>query len=394
MSSEARHATAAAPPPSPAARRPLPPRTFCCAPAERILAREAGCGRAFEAFVRAVQLRWRARRRESYLVFGSGGVHGPMILGMQVALEGAWDGGGRAPQPETAERPRGVGGVSVGCLAALACAAGVPPWRLAALMHAFPMPELAARDSFLAGVANPATQTAHADPAAALAADGLLRGASLETAVHAVLVLCGVPEGETRTITLGEFSARTGGTELQVLAVDLRAHAPVVFCSRATPQVPVLDACVASMSVPLLFRPRRVRGLPGGAGAFVDGALVDPYGSLLFRGRRAVVLAKLWDDRPLRAGDGVLAVLRHCVGTVVGASAPAHILRCAAHPLDVVLARAPPSAGSALNLLASPPVAAYLAQGLRAAETWWLTLWLVLRHSAGVVGRAAGARCA
>ena len=64
---------------------------------------------------------------------------------------------------------------------------------------------------------------------------------------------------------------------LKIIATDVRQMRPILFDRVRTPDVPIGDAVAASIAIPLVFRPVKVRGLPDWVGdaLFVDGGLVS-----------------------------------------------------------------------------------------------------------------------
>jgi hypothetical protein len=64
---------------------------------------------------------------------------------------------------------------------------------------------------------------------------------------------------------------------VKIIATDVLQMRPVLFDRARTPQVPIGDAVAASIAIPLVFKPVRVRGLPDelGQALFVDGGLVS-----------------------------------------------------------------------------------------------------------------------
>ena len=153
----------------------------------------------------------------------------------------------------------GCAGTSIGALLAVALAAGAPM----AQVHEVP------RKLTVSGVLQ------HVGTARGA---GVVSHAALQEVVRSVLSMVGVPHGTTmagmqarfrRDVHL--FAARTH--QGQVTLVD--------FCPAVTPHVRVLDACVASMCIPLLFDPLPA---PQNAppGEYMDGGLLCNFPTHVF----------------------------------------------------------------------------------------------------------------
>ena len=267
------------------------------------------------------------------------------------------------------------------------------PARLAALTLTFPFEDVfvgdlgsasPARGSGSGGAGETMATTLLSSFADLASRRSLLEGRSLRTVVHSVLVEAGVPPSQTETLTFAAFHRRFG-RELRVLALNLCTHRPFEFSMHTTPSTPVLDACVASMTVPGMFPPVRINPY----GDFVDGAIGDPYGLSLFPEappRSRLHIYKYW-----RAGGydasrepGLLPIITHCTASMAERSLdtlPPAVVALTHMPLvfkTEVVDRAA-SAVSALNLFAPPDTAELLRQGARSAETRLLALWILVR---------------
>jgi hypothetical protein len=355
----------------------------------------------FEAFVSV--LRRRVWGGAHYICFGSAANHGALMLGAWAVLRGGWaDGGEEATFPEL----RGAAGVSAGVMGAICVCCGLGPARMAAMWASFPY------DLFMADVGGGgggASRVAKASQFLASLASrrSLMGGFSLRAVIHTLLREAGVRSVDTGRLTFADFRARFG-KDLRVLALSLTDHRPVEFSSAATPSASVLEACVASMSIPGLFPPARV----GGWGEFVDGAMVDPYGLSLCADvprHRRLHLYKYWKGAgyDARRDPGALSVLLHCLVAVADRSLPPPppptspaLALCAALNEMPILIEAPlaqerdidpsiASAVSALNLFAAPDVVSLMRLGARSVEARLLGIYVLLRVSAASAASAA-----
>jgi len=109
-----------------------------------------------------------------------------------------------------------------------------------------------------------------------------------------------------------------GFPELRVYACRLRDAATVEFSARRTPAIPIVDALMASIAVPLYFVPVRI-----GRDVYVDGGVTDNYPLALFSAaeRRSVLgfvfkkdleaYAPQATDSFLRYGTHLIRVIGH-----------------------------------------------------------------------------------
>ena len=102
---------------------------------------------------------------------------------------------------------------------------------------------------------------------------GYFRRRSLRRFLRAICVRFGIDPDATFV----EFKAACGGRELFATATDVARLSPFVFSARTTPDASIVDAVLASMSIPIVFEPTRFRGR-----CLVDGGVVDncPVGAL------------------------------------------------------------------------------------------------------------------
>jgi predicted acylesterase/phospholipase RssA len=365
--------------------------------------------RLFEGATALLRRIWLSNRN---VVFGAAGGHGPMENGAMAAVFGSW-GASRCPF-------HGVGGVSIGCLLALALVTETPLSTLAAINAQFPFRDVFGSDLIpastppddddgernasrpLRGSADPATATAAAatpDPLRALRnltnVNGFLEGYSLKTVVYTVFREMGIPF----EITFAEMAARYG-KDLRIAATDLATHRLQVFSAASTPNALVFDAVAASMSIPILFRPQGVRGHAAETTAtttsstapprrFVDGGVVDPFGVRLFEGQSTTLhVCKVNNFDEHRKADSIGSVFN---SAIAAASRIADMIAapCRDRPFARVnfiplLAGARRGiderdlAGHAMDLFETPPFRPLLRDGGESVETMVLLSWIVL----------------
>ena len=96
--------------------------------------------------------------------------------------------------------------------------------------------------------------------------------------------------------------------ELRVYACRLRDAATVEFSARRTPAIPIVDALLASIAVPLYFVPVRI-----GGDVYVDGGVTDNYPLALFSAaeRRSVLGFVFKKDLEAHAPQATDSFLRY-----------------------------------------------------------------------------------
>jgi predicted acylesterase/phospholipase RssA len=135
---------------------------------------------------------------------------------------------------------RGAAGCSIGALLALCLVAGVPPIEAACTFYPLASGLKGKRPSLkqawlMSGVCDlDDVRTGLVD---------ILRARSFDA-----------------DITLGELHARTG-RELVIVVNEVRNSTVTLLRSTQHPQVHAVDAVIASMSIPLIFRPVQIRGI-------------------------------------------------------------------------------------------------------------------------------------
>lgn len=215
---------------------------------------------------------WLSKR---YVVVGPAGAHGGVLLGVMTGLLGA-EGGEEFRQWRA--NLKGAAGVSIGSLFAVAVAMGMDLQRIRYLLKHFPFGEIFSEDGKL--VLERGWAAGGLEELSKL--QGIMSGASLFTACEYVMAAAGL-----RTdVTFAQLHQATGGFDLRIVATDLGSLRPVVFSNQATPETTVIRAAAASMCIPIMFKPIRVKA--GGIGGFhrrftcVDGAVSDPFGLCAF----------------------------------------------------------------------------------------------------------------
>jgi len=247
-----------------------------------------------------VSRRW---ARKPYVVLGACGMHGALEIGGLASIIG---GMGGDEFLEWRRRLKGAGGVSIGAFITTLIALGMDLTTISAVYKNFPFDvifkdDAAAALTSITGIES-LSQTS-----------GIMTGASLRTAVYAAFKLLGI-----RLETTFEDLARAAepGTEpfdLRILATDILNLRAVVFSARTTPKVPLIDAVVASMSIPAMFRPTTIPG----HGIFVDGGVVDPFGLDLFpdqtEKQQVLYIIKLNNIEPENRAFSMPQVLNACL---------------------------------------------------------------------------------
>jgi predicted acylesterase/phospholipase RssA len=225
-------------------------------------------------YERALVSRW---SRKPYVVMGACGMHGALEVGGLAAVIGGLDG----PRfREWRRELKGAGGVSIGSFITTLIALGMDLKCILDVYTSFPFEAIfkddaAAALSSITGIESLGKVS------------GIMTGASLRTAVYAAFKVLGV----RIDITFEELAAAATSTDdepfdLRILAADLLHLRPTVFSAANTPKVPIIDAVVASMSIPGMFRPVTLSGY----GTFVDGGIIDPFGLDIFPDRAGQVL--------------------------------------------------------------------------------------------------------
>jgi NTE family protein len=177
------------------------------------------------------------------LVFQGGGVKGIAYAGALAALE----------RRGAMASLRGVAGASAGAFTAMLVAVGCDAATIARIAT---------------GTDYPALED-HFDPLRLATSYGLYRGDALHAWIAGAFATTGLAAATTFA---GLQAAR--GVDLRVFATDLSLRDARKFSARATPDVAVVDAVRASMSIPLMFPAWRFPADRPDDHLYVDGGVV------------------------------------------------------------------------------------------------------------------------
>jgi len=207
-----------------------------------------------------------------YVILGPAGAHGGVLLGMAAGLVGDETG----PKFRAwRSRLKGAGGISIGSMFAVGIALGIDMQRLRYLLNHFPFGTIFTEDVIgeLSMSLEDVIRGQDLGPGA-----GFMSGASLYAAADYVLASAGVGNH----ITFADLYSASG-FDLRIVATDLKSMRPVLFSHEETPHTRIISAMVASMSIPIMFKPARVK-IKGSRSSLhcIDGAIVDPFGVHLF----------------------------------------------------------------------------------------------------------------
>lgn len=216
-------------------------------------------------FERALMHRW---SHKPYVVLGACGMHGALELGGLAAVIGGMNG---EAFWRWRKRLRGAGGVSIGSFIATLIALGFDLSTIAAVYKDFPF-HIIFKDDAAAALSSITGLDSLAN------VSGIMTGASLRTAVYAAFKLLSIRLDITFRDLAEAALPSSRPFDLRILATDLLNLRATIFSAKTTPDVPIIDAVVASMSIPAMFRPVTIPG----HGIFVDGGIIDPAGFDLF----------------------------------------------------------------------------------------------------------------
>ena len=201
-------------------------------------------------------------RQVRYLVFAGGGMRGLAYAG---ALAELADRGMDWLSP--CRSLQGVAGASIGSLFAMCVAARMSTELMLLEVRRFTLQHIA-----------------QPNPCHLFDENGLDRGEKLQEYLRTLLLrLMG-----RRSMTLHEFWLSTK-VRLVITVTNLQRGVPLYLDHQTAPDVDVIEALQLSMTLPLLFAPRRFRGE-----LCVDGGLMDNFPTQLFPTEHTLALRCAW----------------------------------------------------------------------------------------------------
>ena len=251
-------------------------------------------------YEKALLRRWSSK---PYVVLGACGMHGALELGGLAAVVGGMNG---EAFWQWRRRLKGAGGVSIGSFITTLIALGFDLSTIAAIYKNFPFhiifkDDAAAALSAITGIDSLASVS------------GIMTGASLRTAVYAAFKVLSIRLDITFRDLAQAALPSSRPFDLRILATDLLNLKATIFSAKNTPDVPIIDAVVASMSIPGMFRPVTIPG----HGIFVDGGIIDPAGFDLFEefvtSRQVLHILKLSNIEPDRRAFTLPQVVTTCL---------------------------------------------------------------------------------
>jgi predicted acylesterase/phospholipase RssA len=214
--------------------------------------------------------RWQSKE---YVVVGPAGAHGGVLLGVVAGMLGA-EGGD--PFRKWRSGLKGAAGVSIGSLFAVGLTMGVDIRRLRCLMNRFPFGPIFTEDGKVVLESAGMSLTNGFNELSRL--QGIMSGASLFAVGEYVLAAAGLRSD----VTFKEIFEATN-FDLRIVATDLNSCKPIVFSHAFTPNTQLIHAMAASMCIPVLFKPIRIKGNENFRRfVCVDGAISDPFGLCAF----------------------------------------------------------------------------------------------------------------
>jgi len=184
-----------------------------------------------------------------YAVFSGGGINGAVSFGAWLFIERLFAIAGTSMH----DRMLGAAGTSMGALLALCVVIGVRPAEsifstLSILANSMKQKEVSLKKAFL-----------------------LSGGCDLDD-VRKFLVDLMISKGISENVTFGGLKECVG-RELVVIVNEVRTASLVVLNSSDHPNAHVVDAIIASMSIPIIFQPVKIRGISASL-YFSDGGLL------------------------------------------------------------------------------------------------------------------------
>ena len=181
-------------------------------------------------------------------MFAGGGINGAVTFGAWLFMERLFALAGMSMH----DRMLGAAGTSMGSLLALCVLIGVPPLsvfaKLSALARSMKDKEISLKNAFL------------------------MSGVCDLDDVRKVLGDLLVDRGLSETLTFGELKV-CAGRELVIVVNEVRTASLVILSASAHPNANVLDSIIASMSLPIIFKPVTIRGISPSL-YFSDGGLL------------------------------------------------------------------------------------------------------------------------
>ncbi len=171
-----------------------------------------------------------------YAVFAGGGINGAVTFGSWLFMERLFAIAGMSMH----DRMLGAAGTSMGSLLALCVLIGVPLLsvfaKLSTIARSMKDKEVSLKNAFLMS--------------------GVCDLDDVRKVLSDLLIGKGLPE----TLTFGELKVCTG-RELVIVVNEVRTASLVILSASAHPDANVIDAIIASMSLPIIFKPVTIRGV-------------------------------------------------------------------------------------------------------------------------------------
>lgn len=314
---------------------------------------------------------------KEYVAFGPAGAHGSVLMGGLAGLLGSLGGEEYAAWRR---HLKGAAGVSIGSICALGVTLGMDLQRLIHLMRNFPFGDIfrdeaeawtdLLRRRMTEGVEGAVSKTLWG-------ARGVMAGNSLLAVVDYVLCAGGVKTD----VTFGEMFEATGGFDFRVVATDVQRMKPTIFSARNTPNVQVVHAMAASMSVPVMFAPRRIPR----QGQFIDGAITDCYGVLAFEEHleadNVLIIAKNLNLHISRRHSSMATILMECLALSAQTGLRMKHVKMASFLNVLVGVRDgmdETQTSSWADLFSTPPVREMAIDGALSSDLSILLIWIVV----------------
>ena len=191
-----------------------------------------------------------------YMIFSGGGVNGAVSCGAWLFMERLFQVNGLILR----DRLDRLAGCSVGALLAVCLTMGLGALDAMGIFYPMVVRIRTQRLSLLR----------------ALSSSGMTNLAPVRDSLSQQMILL----FGSADLTLGELLQCTG-KDLVIIVSEVRSGTVFHLSGRATPHAHVIDAVIASMSIPIVFEPQRIRGLHR-CMYFVDGAVLINFPIHLF----------------------------------------------------------------------------------------------------------------